>query len=301
VPTTSYRLLAAVACLCLTACSSRPVDLGDDDGESSGGEGDTDFGEDGGEPGPMPGPDEEGGEEDGGGDDEGFVPYPDVAQDVCDIWGDDCPAGEKCTAYATSGSVWDANKCVPVMGDGQPGDACDVFESSVDGLDTCAKGSMCWDVQADTEVGYCVAFCAGSPNDPQCPGDTLCPLYGDGVLPLCIPTCDPVTPTADCPNPDNLCVSSPGGNGFMCILDASGGQGPFGTACQYVNSCNYGLFCANADAVPDCEGSQGCCTPYCDLDQPDCPPDLGLECVPWYEEDQAPPGYEHVGACVLPG
>jgi hypothetical protein len=26
----------------------------------------------------------------------------------------------------------------------------------------------------------------------------------------------------------------------------------------------------------------------------------GQECTPYYEENQAPPGYENVGVCVIP-
>lgn len=302
-PRAGSRRALSTLFLLVAACSSRPVELRGDEEESSGGEADTDFGEDGGVDSTSTTGDE-GGDGDGSpGDDDGtlFIPEPDYLDTVmCDIWSDDCPEGEKCTAYATAGSSWDANKCVPVMGDGQPGDVCDAFGSGVDGLDSCARGSMCWDVDPNTEVGYCVAFCSGGADDPQCSGDTTCPLYGNGVLPLCLPLCDPLAPSADCPNPSNLCVATPSGEGFMCVLDASGGLGPFGTPCQYVNSCNFGLFCANAAAVPDCQGAQGCCTPYCNLDQPDCPPDLGLECVPWYEQAQAPPGFEHVGGCVIP-
>ena len=98
---------------------------------------------------------------------------------MCDIWNpDDCPEGEKCTAYATMGSSWDANKCVPVMGDKQFLEPCMAFGDNpgVSGLDDCAKGSMCWDVGQDA-TGYCVEFCKGAPNDPSCPGwVSLCHL-----------------------------------------------------------------------------------------------------------------------------
>ena len=223
---------------------------------------------------------------------------------MCDIWNpDDCPEGEKCTAYATAGSSWDANKCVMVEGDGQPGDDCMPTDGSgVSGNDDCDEGSLCWDIDADTGLGYCVEFCTGSANNPICSGDSLCAIYNNGVLPLCLPTCDPLVGGGDCPNTDNLCISDPGGLGFVCVLDASGGMGTYGTECQFANSCNQGLFCAAADAVPNCQGSQGCCSEFCDVNEANMCSGAGSgqECVAWFEEGMAPPGYEHVGGCAIP-
>ena len=150
--------------------------------------------------------------------------------------------------------------------------------------------------------GWCFEFCKNIPNDAWCPDDAICAIPSDGILSLCLPTCDPLAPQSDCLNPDNLCVRDPGGEGFVCVLNASQGMGTYGTECQYVNSCNHGLYCANADSVPGCQGYQGCCSEYCDLDQPNtCTgQDEGQVCLPWYEENMAPPGYEHVGGCAIP-
>src|SRR5262245_29604034 len=53
----------------------------------------------------------------------GFVPMTDtMAVSECDPWAQDCPEGEKCVAYGSTGGNWDANKCVLVTGDGQQGD-----------------------------------------------------------------------------------------------------------------------------------------------------------------------------------
>lgn len=223
----------------------------------------------------------------------------------CDIWDPDgCPDGEKCNAYATAGTSWDANKCVMVMGDDQPGDDCTATDGSgVSGNDTCAEGSMCWDIDSETMNGYCVEFCTGAPNNAKCEGDTICAIYNDGVLPLCLPSCDPLSAGADCPNERNVCIADPGGLGFVCVLNASGDMAPYGTECQYVNSCNQGLFCAAAEAVPGCAGSQGCCSEFCDVNQPNTCSGMGggQECVPWFAMGDAPPGYEDVGGCAIPG
>lgn len=244
------------------------------------------------------------GEVDTGDDDNdtGFVPTTDaMGIEMCDFWDPfACPEGEKCTAATTMGPVWDINICVPVMGDQEPGEPCMGLGESpgLDGFDDCEKGSMCWDLDVDTGMGYCVSFCMGSPNDPECPVQSYCAQYGSGVLALCLPTCDPTSPSSDCPDPNNLCIPLPNGWAFGCVLDASE-QGTYGTECMYANSCNYGLFCAVAEAVPGCEGI-GCCSEFCNVNDPNtcAGKDQGQECVPWFEE--APPGYEHVGGCAIP-
>lgn len=58
-----------------------------------------------------------------------------------------------------------------------------------------------------------------------------------------------------------------------------------------------------ADLVPGCVGAFGCCSQLCSFAVPD--PDAlceaeGQICVPFYAEGKAPPGYELIGACVLP-
>ena len=61
------------------------------------------------------------------------------------------------------------------------------------------------------------------------------------------------------------------------------------------------LFCAAQETVPDCVSGDGCCSPYCDLTQPNTCPGAPLqECVPWYNEGMAPPGQENIGACQIP-
>jgi hypothetical protein len=88
-------------------------------------------------------------------------------------------------------------------------------------------------------------------------------------------------------------------------LRRSGEQGVYGEPCEFINTCDPGLFCANQESVPGCAGSTGCCTDLCDLGSDD--PDSqctgvaqGQVCVPWYELGQAPPMFVDVGACALP-
>jgi hypothetical protein len=57
--------------------------------------------------------------------------------------------------------------------------------------------------------------------------------------------------------------------------------------------------------VPACESNIGCCSAYCDfsvMNASDTCPGVagGQECVLWWGEGEAPPGFESVGACVIP-
>ncbi|MCX4241522.1 ribulose phosphate epimerase [Paraliomyxa miuraensis] len=228
-----------------------------------------------------------------------FIPQPDDLDwgDQCGIFEQDCPEGEKCMPWANDGgNSWNATRCSPVAEDPDGlGEACVVEGSGVSGVDSCDYGLMCWDVDPDTNEGTCVAFCVGSEENPFCEDEnSTCLLSSDGVLALCLPHCDPLL--QDC-NDGRACY--PINDEFMCAVDASGDMGEPGDPCEYINVCDGGNFCASADVVPDCMGN-GCCTPFCALDDlmPPCLP--GQVCTPWYEPGLAPPGYENVGACVLP-
>ena len=214
----------------------------------------------------------------------------------CDVWSQDCPDGEKCAPWANDGgSSWNATKCVPVdPNPKQPGDACVAPQGGVSGVDDCDEGAMCWDVDAETNEGVCVAFCEGSADDPMCAPGSTCAIVNDGVLILCLPSCDPLL--QDCPG-DDLCL--PLGDVFGCVLDASGEMGAYGDPCEYANACDPGLVCLNPEYVPDCMAG-GCCSPLCEVTAPNMCPGDGQECIAWYEEGMAPPGYEDVGVCGIP-
>jgi hypothetical protein len=176
-----------------------------------------------------------------------------------------------------------------------PGDPCTVVGSGVSGVDSCDKGAMCWDVDAETNEGTCVAYCMGSENNPVCADpDTTCNVGRDFAL--CLPVCCPIE--QDCAHEDEICI--PVSNKFLCAPDASGDEGAFGDACEYVNVCDPGLVCLGGERVPGCV-SAGCCTPFCTVGTNQCQLlDEDMECLPWFEDGQAPPGFEDVGACLLP-
>ena len=224
----------------------------------------------------------------------GFLPGVDGYGD-CNVWTQDCPPGEKCTWWANDGgNSWTAMRCVPIDPDAVgPGESCMVVNSAVSGIDSCEIGSMCWDVDPETSIGRCVALCLGSENDPQCPHtDSTCSLSGSG-LGLCLPDCDPLAQDCD---PGAGCYGT--NDAVVCMPDVSGDSGALGDPCEYVNVCDPGLACVSANGVPGCTGS-GCCTPWCDIDAPDCPfPEQ--ECVPFFEPADAPWDTGDLGLCLIP-
>ncbi|MCA9708942.1 MAG: ribulose phosphate epimerase [Myxococcales bacterium] len=252
---------------------------------------------------PMPtsGPEPTGGGSEGSGDTtEGpssFIMNPDGSGGIneCDVWTQDCPEGEKCMPWANDGgSSWNATRCSPVEPNpGEPGDECTVEGSGVSGIDSCAVSSMCWDVDGETNVGTCVPFCSGSEDAPECDDpDNACSITNEGVLILCLPTCDPLL--QDCVE-GQACY--PEENGWICSPDASGEGGNVGDPCQYINVCNVGTGCFDESLWPGgCGGTGGCCIPFCDLSGPDCPMDT--ECQAVFEDPN--PGDEDFGVCAVP-
>ena len=227
----------------------------------------------------------------------GFIPPPDAPVAVeCSVWDQDCPPGEKCMPWANDGgNAWNATRCSPVDPDpDQVGDECTVEGSGVSGVDSCDIAQMCWNVDTETNMGTCVAFCSGSEAMPTCaPPGTACSISNEGVLILCLPLCNPLVPE-DCPAGEGC---YPSGDVFQCAPDASGDMGAAGDPCEYLNACDTGLMCADPASVPNC-GSIGCCSPFCEVGD-DTPCLAGQTCVPFYEMGQAPDMcLENVGICT---
>lgn len=228
----------------------------------------------------------------------GFIPHYDHEPgNECDLFAQDCPRGEKCMPWANDGGgYWNALRCSPIVDNpGQPGDDCTVEGSAVSGIDDCELGAMCWNVDAATNTGACVAMCVGSYEEPTCEDDAIsCSLNSDGTIALCIPWCDPLL--QDCSDGYGC---NPVGGGFQCV-PVSEDAGGYASECDYIGDCAPGLFCLEAEHVPDCAAPVGCCTEVCDIssalgDGQCMGVDGGQQCVPWYEEP--PPQYPDVGVC----
>ncbi|MEM6992025.1 MAG: hypothetical protein AAF721_16060 [Myxococcota bacterium] len=223
-----------------------------------------------------------------------FIIVPDTPlNDECDVWDQDCPAGEKCNAWANDGGTWNALRCVPVADNpNQVGDACSVQGNGSSGFDDCDFGSMCWDVDPETNMGTCVELCSGSPAAPVCDTvNTTCTISNMGVLILCQPICNPLAD--ECPE-GQACY--PVGDTMVCAPDVTGMSGAPGDPCEFINVCDLGTYCAPPDAVPGCVGG-GCCSPFCEVgDDSNCLP--GQMCVPFYPDGAPAECLEAVGACA---
>ena len=229
-----------------------------------------------------------------------FVCTPDEpTSDVCDVFLQDCPEGEKCMPVILDGDgAWNASRCVPVTGTDVPGDPC-TAESTADGLDSCVEGAMCWAVDMDGN-GTCVELCMGTPDAATCPNNGACTIANDGVLALCLPACSPLL--QDCAE-GNACY--PVGDIFSCAPDASGDTGIANDPCEFINVCEAGLMCADAAFVgAGCpQGSTGCCTPFCDLTDPVPCPNPDQKCVEFYDPMSIPidpPDAADIGVCGIP-
>lgn len=239
------------------------------------------------------------GEEDEGG---AFLPRPDLGEGSayeCDPIDQDCPAGLKCT-YVQDGMPW--TQCVPVAPDPkQPGETCTVTGPIGAGLDDCQAGATCHDVWQDTGQGVCRQLCYGGGyhgweyrcSDPW----SYCRIWADGSA-VCLPLCDPLDP--DPCEEGYKCTFDH--TGPTCVYD-SGEPGAYGDPCGLLTDCDPGLICLTYEAVPGCMGPAGCCSPYCDLRDPEadakCPGAPQQRCLP-LEEDRPPAVVAHVGYCAVP-
>ncbi len=207
----------------------------------------------------------------------------------CTAWEQDCGDEEACRAWANDGGdVWNGWRCVPV--DPEPaglGEQCVAEASPVSGLDTCDAGLMCWNVDAKTLAGTCAEYCGGTELDPTCstPGAT-CVVGNDGILPLCLPSCDPLAPVCD-----RGFGCYPGSNeNFVCLRE---GERMY-VGEEFQADCPTGTFWASAEQVDGCTPDEPCCVPYCDTGDPGvC--GLDLECAPYF--DVPPPQFANLGYC----
>lgn len=217
----------------------------------------------------------------------------------CDVFTQDCPEGEKCAPYAEGGgTAWNEVKCVPVMGDGRPGEPCTAPGGGIDGIDDCEEGAFCVYVD-EMNHGFCVEQCHGSEAKPVCDDEEKfnCAATTDGAVNLCFLDCDPLL--QDCPG-DDLCLMI--GYEFHCLDDGSGEQGQLFDVCEFNNACDKGLMCLDPSAAKECEvQTGGCCLPFCDFSDPNTTcPGVGQSCVSLYQEGINPPKYKDVGICVIP-
>lgn len=215
---------------------------------------------------------------------------------ACDPFSQDCPDGDKCVPWnSDGGSAWTGTKCVPVMGDKSPGTPCTAPEGPVAGIDDCAVGVICWDVDLDNQ-GTCVLQCTGSFDERSCPPGQACFIAAGKYVALCARSCHPLAD--DCLQGE-VCV--PGHDAFFCELKSMEPGGKVNEPCSDIGACEKGLACLSSSAASEaCTLEEvGCCQPYCQLPAGDCPnPDQ--QCIPWYDPRlDVPVGYEDLGVCAV--
>lgn len=222
---------------------------------------------------------------------------------MCNVWTQDCPEGQKCMPYSGDGDLaWESLKCTPVVEDPkQAGDVCSPIESSVSGFDNCDKGLMCYGAWLNPKnEGVCLSMCTGSADAPECEDpNKVCVIGNDGVVNLCRVECDPLLENC---LPGELCTPTglDAQSTWTCGAKSEGEFSVF-SPCSYSNACDPGMLCWDPSFASECDQTAGCCLPLCDLSEVDtmCP-GMGQECLPFYPEGMAPPGYENVGLCGVP-
>lgn len=238
------------------------------------------------------------------GDGAAIVSEPDLGSNAitCDVWGQDCPPGEKCTPYSRDGgNAWDAVRCSPIADDPKaPGEACTVVDGGQSGIDDCERGAMCWSVDFETNLGECVERCHGSPGNPLCSDPcTRCSIFSsDWILALCLPDCDPLA--QDC-GPGQACYLAAGA--LQCVPYYADEPGLPGDPCDFPFVCDPGNTCLPAAMVPGCAGATGCCAPFCDANTTNTCDALlpGTSCVPLFDRAEGPEaclGIGVIGVCT---
>jgi Mg-chelatase subunit ChlD len=131
------------------------------------------------------------GADDGVGDDGGiFLSEPDGGGVgfECDLFAQDCPAGEKCMPWANDGGTeWNATRCSPIADDAVPtGKPCMVEGGPTSGIDDCSAGALCWNVDP-SNAGTCVPMCQGDESNPMCATDQWCYVGDEASVAVCLP------------------------------------------------------------------------------------------------------------------
>ncbi len=221
---------------------------------------------------------------------------------TCNVWFQDCFKGQKCMPSSCEvAPIWIDLGCRDVVenpvGVGEP---CNTVDSPYSGFDDCDQQALCWNVDAETLVGQCAQICEGSKGESTCDEvDETCFVGLDGIVPVCVPRCDPLAST--CPD-DQECVHNVDNDaepGFACTIDELVAAHEYGDDCTDGLLCETGLVCRGAMHVPGCAGGR-CCTILGDSTTPPACPDASQSCVPLYADGDAPAGLENLCFCGVP-
>lgn len=218
----------------------------------------------------------------------------------CDVFAQDCPLGWKCMPWSCDvDPMWFTHACRELDPDPvELGSACTTQDSPYSGLDDCDAVAMCWNVDAATLVGECVAFCDGFDGNAFCDEDPsrACFLGLGGIVPVCVPRCQPLATTCAA---DEECIHNIDNDAepsFVCAPNETVGGPNYGDDCSDGGLCATGLACRGAAHVPGC-ATDRCCTTLGQLSAPPVCPDAAQTCLPLYADGNAPTGYEDLCFC----
>lgn len=248
------------------------------------------------------GPEDDGPEDDGTDEmdeDDGTKPDAGSTGGACDPLFQDCAEGEGCYGYD------DEFVCAAISNPGHAGDGCESVSGCDAGLQ-CVPGDALADCGG---TGCCTPFCDLTEDGPCANPKAKCvPYFEEGAaapghddIGLCIADdsgpfgdgCHPLL--QDCAADEGCYLRK---DEFGCAAIAERGEA--GDACEYLNSCDQGLQCVNADRLDGCNAT-ACCTYFCDSTDDtgfECP-FPGRDCIRLYVPGSAPPGFEDVGICAV--
>jgi hypothetical protein len=220
-------------------------------------------------------------------EDTGFGSFPDadITTSCRPEAASDCPAGQKCTAYAIDEGTCcvGANQCVPILGDRGLGQSCTRTQYN----DDCADRLFCMTTSSGgVGVGSCLLMCDWTTED-SCPdlfaGPADCIPLNGGVLPICERVCSPLSDNC----PVGYGCFPVGGYGFYCSPSTPDGDGVDDDECYTISSCADGYACVNGVKQATCVHDR-CCTPICDTSATETQCIGDESCQLFYEGDEVP-------------
>jgi hypothetical protein len=267
-------------------------------------------------------PEASSGEDDSGSDD---APIMDFLGEECDPYNDACEEGFKCGPIALQpySHIFTEYRCVPVLNQNGLDDPCTSWGLRPEDYDNCDVGLVCWGAKPEVDpmpggaanqlpiggltsaqqpetprdggqLGLCRSLCQGTPEEPDCGGKWGRCLSSNGVD-LCIHTCNPLDTNCDSaknciwdePNQTLSCIHMP--PDVLELGDDCTGQG---------FACPSGTHCDPAAYVPGCQGEY-CCNSWCATDGSVSCEWPEQTCVPFWPEDDFPPGQDLLGSCQV--
>ena len=205
------------------------------------------------------------------GEAEPLLPSGDIASYCCDLLGQDCGDGYRCT-YVSSGSNTPlVAACLADAGTKQENETCTRGAEGV-GYDDCARGFFCGNYSTgDFDSRTCLRPCDAHSD---CEAGQGC-MSGSVAVPrvgFCVPTCDIFGDGSEC-DAGTSCtmITSIDRDDTMLLSESfcmTSNSKPVGGTCSYNNDCASGLICSPFN---------GTCVAVCDDDHP-CTV-TGQECV----------------------